>query len=165
MILISSLQELNPTVLTGLIGGTATIFVGITAAIINQRYSKQRDIDESHRSKKVKIYSKFLEKISGLFHAVSENKVEQYLPDLTDFFRKYKTEIILWGSPEVIKCQLELEQVAEKGGDTLKSVDNLYKAIRKDIGLSNKGLDNYELVKMYLKPSEFDKLSSNTKSD
>lgn len=39
------------------------------------------------------------------------------------------------------------------------AVDNLYKAICEDIGLSNSGLNNLELIKIFLKdPSELDKI-------
>ncbi len=38
------------------------------------------------------------------------------------------------------------------------AVNNLYKAIREDIGLSNAGLNNLELIKLFLKdPDELDR--------
>ncbi len=37
-------------------------------------------------------------------------------------------------------------------------MDNIYRAIREDIGLSNKGLNKFDLIKLYLNdPDELDK--------
>ena len=46
------------------------------------------------------------------------------------------------------------------------AVHNLYKAIRRDIGLSNAGLNNLELVKIFLKdPDELDLIRSSNKAN
>ena len=50
--LFTLLAKLQNEVLAALIGAMATVLAGITAVIISQKQSKQRDIDESHRSKK-----------------------------------------------------------------------------------------------------------------
>lgn len=150
---------IKPEILVAIIGGMATIMAGIVAVIINNRYTKQRDIEETHRAKKVEIYKEFLETISKMMakenKAVTIEKISDQ--ELINYLVKFKTEIILWGSPEVIKCQLQFEHIERENDKVFKATDNLYKAIRKDIGLSNKGLNNFELIKMYLKdPSELD---------
>jgi len=77
--------------------------------------------------------------------------------DLIDFFVKYKTQLVLWGSPEVINAQLNFEQVTQKGGDILSAVDRTYRAIRADIGLSNNRLNDLQLIKLILSnPDELD---------
>lgn len=158
-----SLTAADPKISAAIVGAMATVFVGLTAVIITQRQTKIREVEEAHRTKKVEIYEKFLQMISSLLAGQNDETsikapTEQ---NLVDYLVEFKTEILLWGSPEVIKCQLEFEDMTRKNGDLFLAVNNLYKAIRKDIGLSNKGLNNLELVKMYLKdPEELDKLSS-----
>jgi hypothetical protein len=79
--------------------------------------------------------------------------------ELIDYLVRFKTEILLWGSPKVIKSQLEFQRIFGSGGDVLMAVNNLYKAIREDIGLSNAGLNNLELIEIFLKdPDELDKM-------
>lgn len=76
----------------------------------------------------------------------------------------FKTEILLWGSPKVIKAQLEFEKISGAGGDVFVAVNDLYKAIREDIGLSNAGLNDLELVKLFLKnPDELDEIRTSNK--
>ena len=165
--LFTLLAKLKEGVLTALIRAMATVFAGITAVIISQKQSKQRDIDESHRPKKVEIYKKFLDAVSGLMAAQNENVSKKGLSDqeLVDYLVEFKTELLLWGSPLVIKRQLEFEKVSRNNGNIFTAVNNLYEAIREDIGLSNKGLNSHELVKMYLSdPGELDEILASNKS-
>lgn len=165
--LIALLTKLQKEVVAALIGAMATVFVGIAAVIISQKQSKQRDIDESHRPKKVEIYTKFLDAVSGLMVAQNENVSKKGMTEqeLVDYLVEFKTELLLWGCPQVIKRQLEFEEVSRSNGNIFTAVNNLYKAIREDIGLSNKGLNSHELVKMYLSdPGELDEILASNKS-
>ena len=71
--------------------------------------------------------------------------------ELANFMVEYKREILLWGAPKVIKAQLQYETVAASGGNVFLAMDNLYRAIRDDIGLSNNGLAQFDLIKLFLK--------------
>jgi hypothetical protein len=49
---------------------------------------------------------------------------------------------------------LEFEAVASRGESVFLAVDNLYRAIREDVGLSNNGLAQFDLFKLFLKDAE-----------
>jgi len=165
---ISSLASADPKISAAIIGAMTTIFVGIAAVIITQRQIKIREIEEAHREKKVEIYQKFLSTVTSLI-AGKNNQVTIKAPteqELIDYLVEFKTEILLWGSPKVIKAQLEFERISGSNGDVFMAVDNLYKAIREDIGLSNSGLNNLELIKIFLKdPSELDKIRASNNAN
>jgi len=154
---VSSLAAADSKIAAAIIAAMTTVFVGITAVIITQRQTKLREIEEAHRKKKVEIYQKYLETVISLIAGENEN-VTMKAPseqELIDYLVGFKTEILLWGSPKVIKAQL----------DVFVAVDNIYKAIREDIGLSNSGLNNLELIKLFLKdPTELDRQSASNKS-
>lgn len=153
------LSNLKDEVLAALIGAMATVLVGVTATIISQKQSKQRDIEESHRSKKVEIYKGYLDAVAGLIARENENVSKEGMTnqELVDYLLEFKTDILLWGSPKVIKRQLAFQEASKDGGDVIIAVDNLYRAIREDIGLSNKGLNRHELIKLSLSdPGEID---------
>jgi hypothetical protein len=77
--------------------------------------------------------------------------------ELMKYLVKLQTQLILWGSPEVIKAFQAFKTSSSSDIHSLVGVDKLLRAIRNDIGLSIQGLDSYELVKMYLKdPQEMD---------
>lgn len=160
------LSTLQKEILAALIGAVATVFAGIAVVIITQKQSKQRDIEESHRPKKVEIYKKFLDTISGLMANHNDKVSKKGMTDqeLIDYLVEFKTELLLWGSPLVIKRQLEYEKIARENGNLFTALDNLYRAIREDIGLSNKGLETHDLMKMYLSnPDELEDMLSTKK--
>ncbi|GLX86971.1 hypothetical protein tloyanaT_32240 [Thalassotalea loyana] len=158
---VSVIKEADPKIAAAILGAMATVFVGLTAVIITQKQTSAREREEAHRSKKVEIYQKYLETVTALLSGQND-QVSQSAPteqELVDYLVQFKTELILWGSPEVIKRQLEFQLVTLSGGDIFEAIDKIHRAIRADIGLSNKGLSNLELVKMYLSdPSELDRV-------
>lgn len=164
---IDALVNSDPKIAAAILGAMATIFVGLTAVIITQRQTALRDREEAHRAKKVEIYEKYLDTIQAMMSGANQN-VSIKAPtqqELVDYLAKFKSDVILWGSPEVIKTQLEFQRVSRDGGNIFLAVDNLHRAIRADIGLSNKGLNKLELVKMYLaNPDEIDSKGVITKT-
>ncbi len=165
---ITSLVSADPKISATIIGAMTTIFVGIVAVVITQRQIKLREIEDAHREKKVEIYQRYIYMIQSVIagqneQVTTEAPTEQ---ELIDCLFEFKTDLLLWGSPKVIKSLLEFDRIHGSGGDVLMAVNNLYKAFREDIGLSNAGLNNLELVKINLKdPGELDKIraSNNAK--
>jgi len=158
---ISLLNTADPKVSVAIVGAMTTIFVGLFAVIITQRQIKSREVAEAHRTKKIEIYERFLEIANSTILGASKDSSQEPIPQekLVEHLFKYKTELILWGSPKVINSQLEFQKIVNINGDVFSALNNLYKAIREDIGLSNKGLNNLQLVKMYLSdPDELDQL-------
>ena len=87
-----------------------------------------------------------------------EIEADEVSPDeMIEFILKFKKNILLWGSPKVVKAQLDYEKgwaLAAKKKDNKKMllfVDRLYRAMREDIGLKNKGLKKGDLIRLSLK--------------
>jgi len=151
---------------TKIIAMMITVFSGLLGIIYTQTQIKQREIDESHRERKIKIYQSFLKLNTAVFQG--ENKDSDNQPptekEKLEFFSKFYEEILLWGSPEVIKVFLEFKYITsdeDSGMDTLIVANKLYKAFRKDIGLSNSSLHNCELIKLFIHSEELYQLKSN----
>lgn len=165
--LLMFLESANPSVSAAVVGAMATVLVGVGGALYTQAQIKKREIEEAHRERKVELYKGFLDMVSKMMAEQNEN-VSLKPPsqqELVDFMVEFKTNVVLWGSPKVINAQLNFQKVSESGGNVLFAVDELYKAIREDIGLSNKGLDKRQLVKMYLRdPGELDAMSDSNKA-
>lgn len=158
--------KIRSDVLASIIAGFFVFIVHIVVAFLNQRHLKQRDIDESHRTKKVEIYKKYLDLIASMHAGVNKRLSQEELTDkdIAEWFVGFKTELVLWGSQDVIKFFQGVHQnnFSNRPKELHVAIENLYKAIREDIGLSNKGLNNFELNKMYLSnPEEVDELMKN----
>ena len=165
--LLMFLESANPSVSAAVVGAMATVLVGVGGALYTQAQIKKREIEEAHRERKVELYKGFLDMVARMMSEQNEN-VSLEPPsqqELVDFMVEFKTNAVLWGSPKVINAQLNFQKVSESGGNVLFAVDELYKAIREDIGLSNKGLDKRQLVKMYLRdPGELDAMSASNQA-
>ena len=163
---IDSLIKTDAKIAAAIIGGMFTVFAGLTAVIITQKQTKLREIEEAHREKKIEIYNKFITAATSMVAAQNDNLDIKAPTDkeLINIMFDFKKEIILWGSPKVIKAQLKMEKLTQENSKfLLVAVNNIYKAMREDIGLSNSGLNNNELIKLFLlDPNEMDEaLASN----
>mgnify|MGYP001806203138 FL=1 len=156
---IGFLENANPSVASAVIGTMATLLVAFWSNLYVQRQVKLREIEDAHRPRKTEIYEKFLNVLSRQL-AASNPLVETTAlseDELLIYFLELQTQLLLWGSPEVIKAFQSFKTGSSSEKHPLIGVDKLLRAIRNDIGLSNRGLDSHELVKMYLKdPQEMD---------
>jgi hypothetical protein len=165
---INIFKELDPKISTSIIAGMFTVFAGLSVVIITQRQTKLREIAEAHRQKKIDIYNDFIDLASSLL--ASQNELMEVSPieekDLVKKLFKFKKEILLWGSPKVIKAELKLNESYIKDSDfILFYINDLYKSMREDIGLSNHNLNNNELIKLFINdPDEVDKMYKKFKS-
>lgn len=155
VLLTQTISSANPEVSAAIVGGMATVLVGISVVLLSQAHERKRASIEAHRLKKVAIYQKFIDMISKMIGANNPN-LSIKAPtekELTQYLFNFKSEILLWGSPNVVQAQINFEKISEGVADNKKlflAVNNLYLAIREDIGLSNSGLNNLELVKLHL---------------
>ncbi|TPD63266.1 hypothetical protein FIV46_03565 [Emcibacter nanhaiensis] len=154
------LSEADPSVFAAVVGAIATVLVGLGGVFLTQIQLRKRAADEAHRSIKVEFYKEFLDVVAKMIVGNSDN-VDITPPseqELVKYLVEFKTNIMLWGSPQVINATLKFSEMSSTGkGNMFFCLDELYRAIRDDIGLSNKGLDNRQLIKMYLSdPSELD---------
>ncbi|MDO9028814.1 MAG: hypothetical protein Q7V09_00145 [Hydrogenophaga sp.] len=152
--LVTSLASASSEVAAAVIGAMATVLVGVSAVLLSQAHERRRSREEAHRLKKVEIYQEFIGVITRMIGAANQNlAIKEIEPgELASYLFRFKSEILLWGSPRVIRAQIKFESVAGKVDIKLlfNAVNELYMAIREDVGLSNFGLNSLELMKLYL---------------
>ena len=134
-----------------------TVIVGIGAVVISQQRAKARQIADSHRPHKTKLYTEFISQVVGMMR---QNRAKR-TPDaaamkkLEDFFFDFTTRVMLWGSPGVLQHYGAFRRVGERPDpNILLLVDDILQAMRKDLGLSNWGLARGDLIKMLLTDPE-----------
>lgn len=144
-------------------GPTITAIVGFMGLIYTQWHSKSREIQQSHRPQKIEVYNGFFAILERFLKNPEEQKAleeggEESLPeDLRDQFWELNKGLIVWASPAVIKAWLDFRRVSTTGGNTLLAMDSVLKAIRRDLGNSNFGLQVGDSVKVFLRePSDMD---------
>jgi hypothetical protein len=143
-----------------LLGPIIAAFLGLFGVILAQYLSKSREIAENHRPSKIEIYNNFFEIVDEFMTDAKLDKSkldEGILPKkLEERMRRLNRGMIVWASPEVVNAWLSFKKKSGKseGFEILYAVDDVLRAIRKDLGNSNFGLSKGDLVRNYLSDPE-----------
>jgi uncharacterized membrane protein YfbV (UPF0208 family) len=139
---------------SSVVAAFTTALFGLSGLWYAQWHSKTRDIAENHRASKIKVYSIFFDLVEK-FQAEEITNEEIEKENFPDWLKKDFTELnrglILWASPNVITAWLEFRTISTSGGNIVLAMDEMYKAIRKDLGNSNFGLKAGDLIRIGLK--------------
>ncbi|HFC8494129.1 TPA: hypothetical protein ACFP3Z_000512 [Neisseria subflava] len=127
-----------------------TAIIGLIGVMWTQWQSKSRDIAESHRNSKIETYSLFFDIIEKFQRSIKNDQEIDILSDvdLQAKFEKLNRGFILWASDEVIQTWIEFRKNSSE--NTLDKIDNVYRAIRKDLGHKDKKLKNLDLIRINL---------------
>jgi predicted outer membrane lipoprotein len=142
----------DKSVQASIIAAAASLF-GIIFAFWKER---SRSIKEAHRDKKIEIYQKYYDL---MFDMLDQSKKES-LPKEFDSdapIVKRLAEVakgaLFYGSPKVIKALADLKTPHNEPSDKLavfRPTGKLLLAMREDIGLSNRGLDEINIHQIYV---------------
>lgn len=158
--LLGKMGALNDNIIAAFVAALTAVF----GYWYTQKQSKEKDIAESHRSKKIELCQSFMDILLSMMNASRENKPvdpKNIDKELLDKFNNINSGIILWGSPNIIKSWLLFKQESKPDSTAtpLFRMDDVLRAFRKELGHSNRGLKEGDLIKIFLKdPSEIDKL-------
>jgi len=159
---------LDAKVSAAIIAACTTVIASVVTVVYTQQKTKSREIDNSHRSEKAKIYKRFMDEVVvKVLKAKKEDKIDspEFKKKLEEDFFSFTGDIIVWGSPNVILAYTEFrssgtasENSEGSSRNILLKIDNLFQAMRKDLGNSNWGLNHGDLIKLFLTdPESFDK--------
>lgn len=154
--IIDVFKQVDVTVVAALIATAGTIITTVLTVVVGQTISKNREIEEAHREFKTKMYSEFIDfTIDYVFSQTREDRESVSQQDLENYFIKLSKNFTLWASPEVIKAWSKFRSQSNdnESSNTLSNIDEVYKAMRKDLGNSNSGLQSNALINLYLNES------------
>ncbi len=153
-----TLLLVNPSLAVGIIATSSTIFVSLATVLISKRLEQNAIIKNQHREKKIPIYEELLEFLFRVARA-SKDKDNKNMPteeECNDFMFKFTQTLIIWGSDDVILAFAKFRDPSlGQQNDILFVVENIWCAIRKDIGHSNKGISRGMLLRLII--SDIDK--------
>ena len=79
-----------------------------------------------------------------------EDDVQRHL---ADYFLEFTAELIVWGSPKVIRERSQLKRCGNQPR-ILIMMDAILRAIREDLGHSNRGIERGDLIGLFLTDPE-----------
>ena len=153
---IRSIASLDSDLAAAIVAASVAGFVSVLTVVYGQRRVKEREIAEAHRPQKVKVYRGYMELMFDVLRSVKDrNEVSesQMSSDHVDKMYSFRRELILWGSPGVIRAYLQWEEIASSDApprERLLGWDKMLREFRKDLGNSNWLLKEGQLMYMIL---------------
>ena len=147
-----TLKDLDSKILLGIIGTATTIIPSVWIASYNARKSKEKIVYEAHKEKKAKIYNDFMDiMVTTLMKNIREGK-EIDSKNLEKFFDEFTAKLIIYGGSNVINAYIKFRNSSSdsKGFEALENIDLLFREMRKDLGESNKNINNNDLISLYI---------------
>lgn len=139
------------TVEAGLIVGGCTVLIAIGGGIgyfIRHYLDKQKAFSDENAKIKRDAYKKYVDKLHALngIGKLSTGEVELLRAGFNDYLKEFHSTIVLFSSPKVVKQYASFVRYTDKKHsqayqyELMLHSSRLFKAMRKEIGLSNRGL-------------------------
>ena len=135
------LSELDKTVSAALLTAAG---VAITAIIV-KHVEHRHTVEAQFRDNKVKLFQDFLLEYDKL--SLRKGNEDDDNQHLVEFLKDWQRKIIFWGGPSVLKNFLALKNgmgpinTVQDMGNVLQLMGDLILSMRKDLGLSNIGIN------------------------
>ena len=132
----SELSGLDKSVFAALITGTLIASGAIWVKFIEHKHS----VEAQFRDPKVELFNEFMGTLDTL--VAEDIPAEELIPAM----KEWKRRILFWGGPKVMRGFLSLSSLPARNktvGEMSRSmqvIGDLILAMRKDVGLSNRGL-------------------------
>ena len=133
----SVLSGVDKTIIAALVTGT----IIATGAICVKHIEHRHGVDAQFREHKVELFNEFV----AMFNEVSSGGGVE-ARDLAPLLVEWKRKLLFWGGPKAFRGFLALGDVeanpATVGGvgKSMEVIGNLLLAMRRDVGLSNRGI-------------------------
>lgn len=152
-----SLQGLESDVAVAIVSALAAAVVVIVGAVVNGYLSRRQQAERSQQEKRVPVYESFTKDFLDLMGATRApaDREEFTEADVYRVLGPFTESVLVWGSDDVVKQWVNFRQEGAASGPD-GSVENLYRmedlflAMRRDLGLSNKKLDRGDLLRLFV---------------
>src|SRR5207247_1517114 len=125
------------------------VFVATLTIVLGRYLERKKEIDAHFREKKTEIYDSFLKEFFKVFHSPTDESI-----DLVPFLREWQRQLILWGGADVLAAFMKWRRNLAKGVPDAQSMfltDEFFRALRQDLGLSNRGLERGAFIRLILR--------------
>ena len=149
-LLFTAFSEINAT-----LAACTTIFVSIVSILISKHIEHKTTIRNEQRAKVIPFYEDFIDFVFRLTHAEKLGKEPIPEIELMEKMKQFTRDIIVWGSDDVIKAYFSFRKKSILAIDNpelniMYEVENLFLAIRKDLGHKNKSITKGTLLNLFI---------------
>ncbi|MBK1695416.1 hypothetical protein CKO09_11805 [Chromatium weissei] len=161
----SAFSSVDPRLGAGLVVASATILVSVISVLISKHLEQRALILAQIRDKKTPVYEKIVSFIFSLTFAEKLGIKQPTEKEVIKFMAEITQEIVIWGSDDMIEAFHKFKANGMENNEAnvkepysiLFVVEDLFLAIRKDLGHSNKNMSRGKILSLFINdmPSEF----------
>jgi hypothetical protein len=161
-LVIRAVANLNTTVAAALVTGAITIIGSVSAVAVGRYFEKRKEVEQAFRERRLQAYERFIARFAELTGDGSAGS-----DDLVAFLRQLNKEILLWAGPRLLKTYTAFLMSAADpyAGKTFFMLEDFYRAMREDLGHSNRGVKRGEILRLVLKVDELNTLLAGMQRD
>lgn len=146
--------QLNSTVAAGMVAAVSTVLVSVISVLYSKHLEQNLNIRKEHREKKIPVYEELITFIFKVFYAQKEGATPIPDNELIETYSQITQKIIIWASDDVVKAfhkfrTASLEQ-HENFVPLALSVEELFLAIRRDLGHKNKHIFTGQILGTFM---------------
>ena len=130
---------LDSDLAVGLLTASSTIIVATITLVVGKYFERVKEAETQLRAQKISMYDDFLKRVFELFFQEGEKESD----DLVEFLQEWQRKLVVWGGPEVLKSFIAWKQSLSEdpNAQSILRMGEFFMAMRKDIGLSNRGIE------------------------
>ena len=152
-LLLDKLESVQSDVAKALIAASATILVAAITMVAGKIWEQRLKIRDEIRAKKIPIYEKHIHTFFEILYAEKFTGKPADPHKQVRAFAEFAELAIIWGSSDVIKrwaAFREAAEVAKTPDEKLDILENLFIAIRRDIGNDVRHLAKRDLIRLFV---------------
>jgi hypothetical protein len=151
----NALTSIDPNLAAGLASAGASVVTAAIVVVTGKLLEQRREIATSQRHKKVEIYEDFvhtfLERTLLAENLGGERMSDE---DLQQWFVTFTQQSLLWSSSKFVRewgrYKTQSLQSSTNGMRSIMEFEKVLAAVRKDVGLSNRGLKQGDLLRLFI---------------
>ena len=146
--------QLNPTIAAGILAAVATVLVSVVSVLYAKHLEQRIALRKEHRDKKIPIYEDLIAFIFRVMYSYKEGQSSIPTEELIETHAQLTQKAIIWASDDVLKAFYRFRLASlEADNNSLGlalAVEDLFLAIRLDLGHKNKDLLTGQLLRLFI---------------
>lgn len=141
-----------------IVTGSATVLVAVVTVLVSRYFERRSNAEQAQRDKRIPVYEDFVKGLLDLIGATRspEDRKDPSPKDVYEIFARFTEQLLVWGSDDVIRewvtyrNELNNASTDEDNLRNLLRLEDLFLAIRRDLGLRSKSLRRGDLLRLWI---------------
>lgn len=151
---------LETQVAVAILSALTAVLIAILSAFLSRLFERRAAAEEEQQTRRIPVYEEF---VSGLLKGMGATTHKDHRKPVDELamvslMGDFTEKALVWGSGDVLRAWLDFraasmslsEGTSNDAVAPLQNLEKLFLALRRDLGLSNKGLAEGDLLRLFI---------------